>query len=320
VAGFNSIDGLVTRQLTSKVIVSLRKHTGRFNYVLIHSNEVADQGRRHIFIGEDGVSILDPRSAEVTLIALDDIQRVEFVKSKFRGTTLYVDLKSGDQIQFTDTMSGTRAEALTNSLRPVIPTARPLPTLSHFDGLVIGTRKLRDTNQQRSEAQSHGLLLETDARKALGEPVESQEDCIFLGSVVPPEAPTGPGFQGFILVGSSRFCFVNAQRSTDQAWYSVRFEDVTVVAYRNEHAGPTPDTYFFEVVSNRGNQPFLKRDGDYVEHLGFRVKASGTTGDSSVASLLLQRSEVSSRFNVQVGTENDIEGLVLMQLTPRMED
>jgi hypothetical protein len=295
-------------------------HRGRFNYVLIHSNDVADEGRCHIFVGEDGVSILDPRSAEVTLIALDDIEHVEYVRSTFRRTTLYVDLQSGDQIQFTDTMSGTSAEALTNSLRPVIPSARPLPTLSHFDGLVIGTRKLRDTGQQRSEAKSHGLLLETDARKALGEPVESQEGCIFLGSVVPPDAPTGPAFQGFILVGNSKFCLVNVQRSTDQAWHSARFEDVTVAAYRNEHAGSTPDTYFFEIVSNRGNQPFLKRDGDYVEHLGFRVKAPGATVDSSVASLLLRKSKEFSRFDAQVGAEKDIEGLILMQLTPRVED
>jgi hypothetical protein len=317
---YNAIEGIFVRRLVGAAVRSYKLGTGRYSFAFIQDDRVVEQGRCHLLIGEDGVSLLDPRSDDVTVVPLENIVSVELPKTTFRRPVLSVMLAKGNILELSDTMKGSQADRLTDSLRSVVPGARPLPGLRFFAGYVQSARGRREMKEVRTEAGKRGELLAGDALAALREPVEAEGWCVYLGSAVPPERPEGPGFIGFALAGASRFGLVNPHLSTTDCWQSASYEDVTTVAYREEHSGSSPDTYLFEVVSNRGHQPYLKRDGDYVQHIAFRVHAPAADDDPNVAEVLLQRASNQSKFDVRIGPEEDIDGLVLLPITPHGPD
>lgn len=155
----------------------------------------------------------------------------------------------------------------------------------------------------------------------LGQSIDAHARCVYLGSATPPEGPVGPGFQGVALAGPSMFGFVNPKRSTTMCWQSGTYNDISAVCFRGEEDDAGNGSWLVEFVKNEGHKPYLKRDGDFIQHIAVRLPAPAVLGSPNVTDVILTRVRQLSRFDLtdRFGPEGNVPGMLLLPITPELE-
>lgn len=306
--GYNSLEGLLARGIWNAIGANLTLRRGRYGYVLDGPDETR-QGRAHVFLGSGQLVVADPASSEALTWPVPAIKEATLERRRFRHEELVVELEPDTLLTLRDAGRG-NVDRAHRALQQAVDGLTPLPALSTFAVLLAFERQDAAKRARREEAAAEGRMLDDEAEKALREPVEAQGLCGYLGEAhAPGFEPKGPGFYGWVLAGTTRFCFV-AGGDPPRPWMSHAYEDISLLAYRDEEA--VAPNWVVEFLSEPSDGPFSKGGMRFC----VRLPAPGIV-EPNVTDAILTRVRERSRFDLTgcYGAESEVDGLVLLPIT-----